>query len=85
MKINKRILNYSLWLSLLTILIFPGNLFTEDTKGMRYGFPFPFLIHYHQDHWFIRGVSINILYYLIDIIIIYFIIIGLREIYRRIK
>lgn len=80
---DKKIFNYSLWISLLTILIFPGNLFNEDVSGIKYGFPFPFLTYRHQDNWFIRGVQIDLFYYFIDVIVIYFLFIGIRKIYRK--
>lgn len=82
MKVDKRILNYSFWLSLSTILIFPGSFFTLNTKAIEYGFPFPFLIHYHQDNWFIRGVGINLLNYLFDVVVIYFLLIGIKKLYE---
>ena len=83
MKLNKRILNYSLWISLITILTFPGS--AEDEKGIKYGFPISFLTYYHQDRWFIKGVSINILNYFINVGIIYILFLGLNEVYNRLS
>ena len=83
MKINKKVLNYSLWLSLITILTFPGS--PDGGIGMKYGFPLSFLTYYHQDKWFIRGVNFHILSYLINTFIIYFLILGLIEVYNRLS
>jgi len=65
------------------MLIFPGNLYNEDPRGIEYGFPFPFLTHYRQDNWFIRGVHIDLLYYFFNAVVIYFLFIGCRKIYRK--
>jgi len=83
MELDKRIFNYSCWIALMSILIFPGNINDDGAKGIEYGFPFRFFTQYHQDSWFIRGVHINLLYYLFNVIIIYFLFLGFREVYKR--
>lgn len=54
MNVNTKVLNYSLWISLITMLIFPGS--PEGVKGIKYDFPISFITYYHQDRWLIRGL-----------------------------
>jgi hypothetical protein len=75
MKINKRILNLSAWLALITIILTPGKVATEGALRTDYGYPFRFFTQFHNgadgDIWFIRGVSIELLYYFFNVLIIY--------------
>lgn len=82
LNINVKIVLYSIWLSLFTILIFPGRF--DDTIGINYGYPFSFLTYYHQDIWFIRGVKIELMYFSFNVIIIYFIMLALIKVYNKI-
>ena len=84
MKIDLRVFNYSLWFSLLTILIFPGRIKTEGRALIEYGFPFGFFVPSRHDIWFIRGVSIDLLKYFLNAIIIYALLIWIRKIFRRV-
>jgi hypothetical protein len=73
MKINKRIFNLSAWLALLTIILIPGK---EGALRTEFGYPFRFLIQYHNESieskiWFIRGVNIQLLLFLFNVLIIY--------------
>ncbi|MMZ59107.1 RNA pyrophosphohydrolase [compost metagenome] len=73
---KKRIIifNISFWLALLTILLIPGKIPTEGASRTEYGFPFRFLRQYHTNpvnEWFIQGVNIQLLYYFLDVFIIY--------------
>lgn len=81
MRVDVKILGFSLWLSLLTILIFPGS--STGTIGMKYGFPVSFFTFYHEDKWFIRGVNINLLGYFINVLIIYFIVLGIVIVIKK--
>lgn|GEM_PF-2315760 len=83
MRVDVKILGFSLWLSLLTILIFPGS--STGTIGMKYGFPVSFFTFYHEDRWLIRGVSINLLGYFINVLIIYFIVFGIIIVIKKLS
>ncbi|WP_339265750.1 hypothetical protein NYE54_20310 [Paenibacillus sp. FSL K6-1330] len=92
MRIDKRILNISAWLALLTILVFPGKIWAEgeSTPRIEYGFPFRFFIKYYPDHmdsspWFIKGVHIQLLLYFLNVMVIYWIIRMLLSLGRSIK
>ncbi|GAS83447.1 unknown protein [Paenibacillus amylolyticus] len=77
MKIYKRILNLSAWLAVLAILCIPGTLHTEDGPlRTEYGFPIRFFTDYHYANsegtiWFISGISLNVLLYLFNVLLIY--------------
>ncbi|MHA0858384.1 hypothetical protein [Paenibacillus sp. CMAA1364] len=47
MKIHKLILNFSLWIALLSILIIPGNIPATGAHRTEFGFPLRFFIQYH--------------------------------------
>lgn len=81
MKGFKSMFHYSLWLSLITILIFPGR--AKNMIGIKYGFPISFFTYYHQDRWFIKGVSVDILKYFINVSIIFVILFCIKEIYNK--
>lgn len=81
MSVNTKVLNYSLWISLITMLIFPGS--PEGVKGIKYGFPISFITYYHQDRWLIRGVNLNILNYFINTLIIYALLLIIIKLYSK--
>jgi len=89
MKINKRLINLSAWVALFTILIFPGEVFTEGTNRTEYGYPFVFFTQFKNEaestRWFIKGISISLLPYLANMVIIYLILLGLNTSYIKLK
>ncbi|MEC0092319.1 hypothetical protein [Paenibacillus macquariensis] len=84
MKVNKIILNISLWLAILAILFIPGSVPTEGADRIEYGFPLRFFIQYQQNHyevgnwWFLQGARIELFNYLVNVAIIYVVIFGLH-------
>jgi len=90
MKIHLRILNLSAWIALLTLLIFPGHHATVGTSRTEFGFPFRFVTQYHNEimeghRWLLRGIRIDLLYFLMDVAIIYTIIHGLLYFVSKLK
>ncbi len=89
MKINKRIFNLSAWLALLTILIIPGRASIDGTPMTEYGYPFQFIALFnnstHMDKWLIKDVNIQLFYYFINVIIIYWIILGVMFVRNKLK
>jgi len=85
MKVNKMILNISLWLALLAILFIPGNVPATGAERIEYGFPLRFFIQYEQNSWFIKGVSIDLFSYFVNVVIIYAVIFGLQYINNKRK
>jgi len=83
MKVNAKILNFSLWISLLTIFTFPGGY--KGLNVIEYGFPVSFLTSYSQEEWLVTGVNINILNYFINTFIIYLLLVGFIKIYNKLK
>lgn len=87
MKVDIRILNLSYWLALLTILFFPGKVLTEGAHRIEYGFPFRFFIQYHHElngnRWFLQGVSIQLLLYFLDVAIVYGMLLGIKQVYKK--
>lgn len=83
MKVNVKVLNFSLWISLLTILTFPGS--DKKLNAIEYGFPVSFLTSYTQEKWFVTGVHINILNYFINTFIIYLLLLGFIKVYNKLK
>ncbi len=79
------ILNISLWLAVLAILFIPGNAPTEGADRIKYGFPLRFFIQYQQNSWFIKGVSIDLFGYFVNVVIIYAVISGLQYINNKRK
>lgn len=86
MKVNKRILNISFWVALLTVLFIPGDIPAEGAHRTEYGFPLRFFKQYHYElndnKWFLQGVSIELLYYFLDVAIIYGVLLGIKHIYN---
>ncbi|MDR6723466.1 hypothetical protein J2W91_001918 [Paenibacillus amylolyticus] len=79
MKINYRILNISTWLTVLSVLLLPGKVYTEGVSRTEYGLPFRFFTQYHLGHttgnpWFISDVFIGLGAFIIDVLMIYFFI-----------
>ncbi len=79
MKFNNRIFNFSAWLALLTLIFFPGKVITEVVTRTEYGYPIRFFVRYHEyeitdSKWFANSISLQILYYFIDVLIIYCVI-----------
>ncbi|WP_227793260.1 hypothetical protein [Paenibacillus guangzhouensis] len=75
---------------LLTILIFPGHHVTVGAARTEFGFPFRFVTQYHNEiveghRWFLRGIRIDLLYFLLDVAIIYVIIHGLLYFVTKLK
>ncbi|MNO48745.1 hypothetical protein D3C76_390850 [compost metagenome] len=89
MKINKRILNISFWVALLTILFIPGNSPAEGANRTEYGFPMRFFTQYHhvpkENKWFIQGISIELISYFLNVAFIYALLLGVVHIYNRFK
>ncbi|WP_314585793.1 hypothetical protein [Paenibacillus terrigena] len=90
MRINLRILNLSAWIALLTIIIVPGKVYNAGILRTEFGFPFRFFVEYHnkmnESHvWFLRGIRIDLLYFMFDVLIIYGILHGLLYILSRAK
>jgi len=90
MNIHLRTLNLSAWIALLTTLIFPGHQATDGAARTDFGFPFPFITQYHNEimeghRWLLRGIRIDLLYFLLDVAIIYAIIHGLLYFVSKFK
>lgn len=89
MKINKRILNLSTWLALITLLLIPGKFQTEGVQRIEFGFPIRFFTTYHNETneslWFASTVSIKLLYFFINILIIYVVIHVILQIKNKMK
>lgn len=76
LNINYRILNLSAWLAMLAVVFIPGTAYTEGPPRTEYGFPFRFYTEYHHHSppdtiWFLSGVSIQVLSYLFNVLLIY--------------
>ncbi|MBA9087895.1 8-oxo-dGTP pyrophosphatase MutT (NUDIX family) [Fontibacillus solani] len=84
---KKRIIifNISFWLALLTIILTPGKVPTEGASRIEYGFPFRFFIQYQSTEWFIQGVGIQLLYYFLDVFIVYGLINAGLNLWNRLK
>ncbi|OAB42333.1 hypothetical protein [Paenibacillus antarcticus] len=89
MKVHKLILNISVWIALLAILFIPGNVPTAGAHRTEYGFPLRFFTQYHyevnENRWFLQGVSIQLLNYVINVAIIYGVILGLKHLNNKLK
>jgi len=90
MKVNKSVLHISACLALLTIFLLPGKtIMNGAAPRSEYGFPIRFYIQYHNQtngsDWLIKSVSIQILFYLMDTVIIYSIILGLLFLIKRLR
>jgi len=90
MKLHLRILNLSAWIVLLTILIIPGQLVTVGALRTNFGFPFRYVTQYPHTiteghRWFLRGIRIDLLYFILDVLIVYGIIHGLLYIISKMK
>lgn len=89
MKVNKKVLNISFWVALLTVLFIPGNIPAEGVQRTEYGFPLRFFIHYYSESnanmWFLQGVRIELFIYLVDVAIIYGMLLGVKSIYNQVK
>ncbi|GIP29390.1 hypothetical protein J23TS9_45200 [Paenibacillus sp. J23TS9] len=89
MKINKEIFNLSAWLALLTIFIIPGKVSIVGIQMTQYGYPFRFISLFntstHMDKWLIKDINVLLLYYFFDVIIIYWIILGVMFIKNKIR
>ena len=75
MKIHLGLLNLSAWLALITLIIVPGEITSKGIPIAKYGFPFRFYTQIHSGNvksvWLIQGISINLLYFLLNIVFIY--------------
>lgn len=87
-----RRMNLSVWLATLSILFFPGEVYTDDTNGVlktEYGFPIRFFTQYHtlinENGWLIRDVNIQMLHFLLNVIIIYYMIKGTLYLVKKFR
>lgn len=96
MRIRRRIFNLSAWIALLTILIAPGKVIIkgEDVARIEYGFPFRFFIKLYpnhmsnsldNNHWLIKDVQIQLLFYFFNVMLIYGIIHIIMTIRKKMK
>ncbi|GIP18046.1 hypothetical protein J40TS1_36880 [Paenibacillus montaniterrae] len=81
---NTKLVNYAAWLSLLTILIFPGRPGETGMASSTYGFPFAFLTDYHhapngKQIWFIKGVNLNLLGFFLNIVFFYVVLLVITR------
>ncbi|MNW38446.1 hypothetical protein D3C74_155120 [compost metagenome] len=85
--LNVRIFHLSVWIALLTVFVFPGKIPREGAARAEFGFPFTFLTEYRlrpsDSEWFIHNLSINLLSYFLNVMIIYAILHGLWLLKRK--
>lgn len=90
MRINIKVINISSWIAALSIFLFPGKLISHNSNSSsEYGFPIKFLtIHpeaLKSNQWLITNVSIQLLYFFIDVVLFYCLISILLHLNAKVR
>lgn len=90
MKINKKVFNLSSWLTLFSVLFIPGiNGQVSQKNTLSFGFPIRFYTRYidtpSSGTWIFDDSFLNLAGLLLNIVIIYFVIIGVKMVIDKIK
>ena len=90
MKFNKKVFNLSSWITLFTVLFIPGiNGQVSQKDTLSFGFPIRFYTRYTDKPasgtWIFDGGFLNLAGLLLNIVMIYFMIIGAKILIDKIK
>ena len=84
MKFNIKTFNISLWITLILAYVLPAQ--SIDTHTSIYGYPLAFLTvpNLIEGKTLLSSLGVNLLYLLLNIVVVYFIIIFFKSILKKV-